>query len=274
MENIEDYLKQKRELLDSYLKVQVESLGIGKIVEAIKYSVLSGGKRLRPILLFSLGDVLEIKDDLLPFASSLEILHNASLIHDDLPIMDDDDYRRGKLTVHKKFGSAIALLAGDAMVSFAYDLILKSDYFSEKKNRLMSIISKIWGVLGICGGQALEVEVEEGKSVEPFEIFRRKTGALFGAIFEGAGVLKEMAPEQTQKFYLIGENIGVVYQINDDLDDTDEKSYNSMSFYSREELLAKKRDIIEKTLKMVHNYKLLKFPFKEILSFIWREENV
>ncbi len=274
MNSIENYFKDKKKLVDSFLKSEVKALGTGEIVKAIEYSIFSGGKRVRPILVFSLGEVLKVEEDLIPFAASIEILHTASLIHDDLPIMDDDDYRRGKPTVHKKFNPAVALLSGDAMVSFASEIILKSNYPIKKKTFLISILNKAWGVNGIAGGQALEIEAENGTLVEPFEIFKRKTGALFGAVFEGAAVLKCMEETQLKEFYSIGENIGIVYQINDDLDDIGEKSYNSINFYSKEELLNKRKKVVEKTLKMIHNYKLLKFPFREVLKIIWREENV
>ncbi len=274
MNSIQNYFKESKKILDSFLKAKVKTLGKGEIVKAIEYSIFSGGKRLRPILLFSLGEILEVEEDLLPFAASVEILHTASLIHDDLPIMDDDDFRRGKPSVHKKFNSAVALLSGDAMVSFASDIILESKYPIKKKTLLISLLNKAWGVNGIAGGQALEIEAENGKPIEPFEIFKRKTGALFGSVFEGAGVLKGMEETQLKEFYSIGENIGIVYQINDDLDDIGEKSYNSVNIYSEEELLKKRKNFVEKTLKMIHNYRLLKFPFREILKIIWREKNV
>ncbi len=268
--DIKKYFSKKAKDIDDFLKEKISELENKELKKAIEYGLFTGGKRLRPVLAIALGDILAVSENLKYFASSIEILHNASLFHDDLPIMDNDDLRRGKPTVHKKFSPAIALLAGDAMISFANEVIIASDYSETVKNALLKLLNKAWGIDGVCGGQALEIRAEEGEKVHPFEIFKRKTGALFGAVFKGIAILKDLSEKEQNDFYLIGENSGIIFQINDDLDDREDKNYNSLSYFTEDELKKEKEIIVEKTLKMIHNYKLSKFPLMEILEFIWR----
>ncbi len=268
--DIKEYFSEKIREVDNFLQKKLSELNNSELKDAIEYGVFTGGKRLRPVLAFALGDVLAVSEDLKYFASSIEILHNASLFHDDLPIMDNDDLRRGKPTVHKKFSSAVALLAGDSMVSIANEFVLYSNYPEKKKTLLLKVLNRAWGVDGVCGGQALEIRAEDGEKIHPFEIFKRKTGALFGAVFEGVAILKNLSEKERKDFYLIGENSGIIFQINDDLDDREDENYNSLSYFTENELKKEKKIIVEKTLKMIHNYRLSKFPLMEILELIWR----
>ncbi len=270
-ESIDTYFEQKKKEIEAFLLNEIQKLDDGsELFKAIKYGLFPGGKRLRPVLAFAISDVLGVSLDITPFASAVEVLHNASLYHDDLPIMDDDDFRRGRLSVHKKFSPAIALLAGDTLISIAYELVINSSYNCDLKIKLINLLSFSWGINGVCGGQSLEIEAESRRKIHPFEIFRRKTGALFGAVFKGVSILNRLTEREQEDFYSIGENTGIIFQINDDLDDKSDENYNSLAFFSEDELIEKKRDLVEKTLKMVHNYKLFKFPLKEILRLIWR----
>ncbi|MFA7657867.1 MAG: polyprenyl synthetase family protein [Candidatus Gastranaerophilaceae bacterium] len=209
------------ENLDKLLPVQYPQ----EIFESMRYSVLAEGKRLRPVLCLEAARVFGGKiEDAIPTACAIEMLHAQSLIHDDLPCMDNDDYRRGKLTNHKVFGEAVAVLAGDALLTFAPQLIIqKSNLPSEIKLRLLEEYCIAAGAYGLIAGQAVDIE-SEGKEISPETlefIHTHKTADLFklalkaGAIIAGAGEEKISAMEN------FGQNLGFAFQICDDiLDET------------------------------------------------------
>ena len=191
------------------------------LITAILYSVDSGGKRIRPLIFLDLleGFGLELTPSHFDVAASLEMIHTGSLIHDDLPAMDDDDYRRGRLTNHKKFGEAMAILAGDALFLDPYALIAQADLPSQIKVDLIANLSLASGSLGMVAGQVLDMEGEhQHLSLEELQtIHANKTGKLLAYPFQAAAIIAELAPEMQAKLKTIGELIGLAFQVRDDV---------------------------------------------------------
>ena len=213
--------------LDKY--VTLKNNYQSKIYEAMRYSLLGGGKRLRGVLCLT-GGLLAggAEKDVMPFACAMEMIHTYSLVHDDLPAMDNDDMRRGKLTCHKKFDEATAILAGDALLNGAFELMLKSKGRESDTLKAMEIIAEASGTEGMIGGQTVDLMCE-GKEISKdllLYLHRHKTGALISAALlsgyvacggknEGTAVLREYA-----------EKIGLAFQVVDDILDItgDEKT--------------------------------------------------
>ena len=218
-QKMNDYIKLVEENLDKFIPVEYPE----KIWESMRYSVLAGGKRLRPILVLETCRVLSgTFEQAIPAACAIEMLHSQSLIHDDLPCMDNDDYRRGKLTNHKVFGEAIAVLAGDALLSFAPQVILQNTPKTVSETRLLRVLEEFLinaGASKLIGGQVVDIE-SEGKEISKETlkyIHENKTGALFklamrmGAILAGADENKIKAVTE------FAEKFGLAFQIMDDI---------------------------------------------------------
>ena len=196
---------------------------------AMEYSLMAGGKRLRPILLMAAVDT--INDDgekFITVADALEMIHTYSLIHDDLPAMDNDDFRRGKLTSHKVFGEATAILAGDALLTLAFEVVLRQkDVAPEILLRVLKEISTAAGAAGMVGGQAIDLR-SEGIQID-FEtlklMHRGKTGALFKAAIRSGAILAQASEKNLEDLTRYAENFGLAFQITDDILDVtgDEK---------------------------------------------------
>ena len=190
------------------------------LFDAMRYSLLAGGKRLRPIFVFDFcrmcgGDW----EKAAPFAAAIEMVHTYSLIHDDLPCMDNDDYRRGRLTNHKVFGEANAILAGDALLTAAFSFIANASYDAETRIQAVGILSECAGELGMVGGQVLDMQSETRQCTEQevLDIQSRKTGALIRAacmlgVLAGNGSLEQL--EAASEF---ANHLGLAFQIRDDM---------------------------------------------------------
>jgi geranylgeranyl diphosphate synthase type II len=225
---IRQYLETRRKQVDAALEsfLPEENGTLAEHIKAMRYSLFAGGKRVRPILCLAAAEAVrnyenEFPNALLLTACALECIHTYSLIHDDLPAMDDDELRRGKPTNHMVFGEAGAILAGDSLLTFAFELLSRKE--SEKcatdRLKIISLISNAVGPEGMVGGQFLDL-THEGKKVE-FEMLReihsRKTGALITASVQTGGVLAKCTAEQFNALTLYGTNIGLAFQIVDDL---------------------------------------------------------
>lgn len=200
--------------------------------EAMCYSVLSGGKRLRPLLVYILGEALGLPLQKLDQAAcAVELVHAYSLIHDDLPLMDNDDWRRGKLSCHKVFGEAIALLAGDALQALAFEVVLKAPLPPAKILAMISALAKAAGSNGMVGGQALEFSgLAQPLNREKLEvIYHLKTGALFAVALELAGVAADVSPDVLAVLKRLGHAIGLVYQLQDDISDNPAETEDLMA---------------------------------------------
>jgi len=189
--------------------------------ESVLYSIHAGGKRIRPFLLLEVLEALRIT--ICPahaqVAAALEMIHTGSLIHDDLPAMDDDDFRRGRLTNHKKFGEALAILAGDALFLDPYALIAHADLPSQVKVDLIANLSLASGSLGMVAGQVLDMEGERQElSLEELQtIHANKTGKLLAFPFQAAAILASLDEKMQLQLKTVGELIGLAFQVRDDV---------------------------------------------------------
>jgi len=189
--------------------------------EAVLYSIHAGGKRIRPYLLLEVLESLQVPITLAhaQVSAALEMIHTGSLIHDDLPAMDDDDFRRGRLTNHKKFGEALAILAGDALFLDPYALIAQADLPNEIKVDLIASLSLSSGSMGMVAGQVLDME-GEGKHLNLEElqtIHANKTGKLLAFPFQAAGVIAGLDENLQKQLKTVGELIGLAFQVRDDI---------------------------------------------------------
>ena len=202
---------------DFYKSQQVSS----DLSEVILYSVQAGGKRIRPLLLLELIQAfgLELAEAHYQVASALEMIHTGSLIHDDLPAMDDDDYRRGRLTSHKKFGEDMAILAGDSLFLDPYGLLARAELPSQVKVDLISELSLAAGSFGMVAGQVLDMQGEgQAISLEDLKtIHANKTGKLLMYPFVAAGLIAEVEYFVQDKLRRIGELLGLAFQVRDDI---------------------------------------------------------
>ena len=202
---------------DFYRSQQVSS----DLSEVILYSVQAGGKRIRPLLLLELIQAfgLELAEAHYQVASALEMIHTGSLIHDDLPAMDDDDYRRGRLTSHKKFGEDMAILAGDSLFLDPYGLLARAELPSQVKVDLISELSLAAGSFGMVAGQVLDMQGEgQAISLEDLKtIHANKTGKLLTYPFVAAGLIAGVEQSVQDKLRRIGELLGLAFQVRDDI---------------------------------------------------------
>ena len=191
-----------------------------KLFEAMRYSLLAGGKRLRPVLVFEFCRLCGgVWQEAAPFAAAVEMVHTYSLIHDDLPCMDNDDYRRGRLTSHKVFGEATAVLAGDGLLTAAFSRLVQAPYSAETRLQAVEVLSGCAGELGMVGGQMLDMESEQRACTEAeiLDIQTRKTGALIRAACL-LGVLAGSGDEQQQRAAAeFASHLGLAFQIRDDM---------------------------------------------------------
>lgn len=194
------------------------------IREAMEYSLKSGGKRIRPVLALAVCEVLGGNaKEILPFACAIEMIHTYSLIHDDLPAMDNDDLRRGVPTNHKLFGEAIAILAGDALLNYAFEQMVEhiesiNDKFRENI-MAMKVISVASGIRGMIGGQVIDIQSENSSVSKDVlqQMHRMKTGELIKAPVLATAYICKAEPEKLERLKKYAENIGMAFQIKDDI---------------------------------------------------------
>jgi geranylgeranyl diphosphate synthase type II len=219
------YLQDRRKIVEEALMryLPSEKNTPEEIYQAINYSVFAGGKRIRPIL--CLAAVEACCGDLapaMPVACALELIHTYSLIHDDLPAMDNDDFRRGKPTSHKVFGENIAILAGDALLTEAFVLLSRAEKIRLPAERRLAVIQEIAqaaGIAGMIGGQTLDVRQEKSlpDAQVLYEIHRRKTGVLIVAAVKSGAIISGAGENKIQALADYGLNIGLAFQIADDI---------------------------------------------------------
>jgi geranylgeranyl diphosphate synthase type II len=226
VETLQAYLAEKIAYIEEHLVPGLEREGVpDSLYESMRYSLMAGGKRLRPMLVLAVLEALDKPVERgLPYACALEMIHTYSLIHDDLPAMDDDDLRRGKPTNHKVFGEATAILAGDALLTRAFSLIAESyladpDVKPSTTVKLIAELGKRAGATGMVGGQMADIE-GEGKRLDLQQleyIHRHKTGDLLVAALRGGGYLAEADESQMEALTRYGICIGHAFQIQDDI---------------------------------------------------------
>lgn len=220
--SLKSHLEERRRLVDNYLNEYFSAtFPPEKLFQSMTYSLFAGGKRIRPLLaILSYEACGGNAEEIIPQASAIELIHTYSLIHDDLPAMDNDDFRRGKPTNHKVFGEAIAILSGDALLTEAFLMFLNSDRFDHKSLcKAVIILASAAGARGMVGGQAEDI-LSEGQPPEPQKvhfIHTHKTGALISASVRIAPVLYGASQEIIDALTVYGEKIGLAYQIIDDI---------------------------------------------------------
>ena len=214
----------KREQIDAAIRdyYQKKNLPVShELITAILYSVDGGGKRIRPLIFLDLleGFGLELTDSHFDVAASLEMIHTGSLIHDDLPAMDNDDYRRGRLTNHKKFDEATAILAGDSLFLDPFDLLAQTELSTEIRVQLIQVLSHASGTFGMVGGQMLDMkgEGQELDLSQLAQIHEHKTGKLLTFPFMAAGIVAQQGQEVLDNLQEAGQLIGLAFQVRDDI---------------------------------------------------------
>ena len=192
-----------------------------RLVESILYSVHAGGKRIRPLLLLELLEAFHapILEAHFQVAAALEMIHTGSLIHDDLPAMDNDDYRRGQLTNHKKYGEDLAILAGDSLFLDAFGCVAEADLPASIRVQLIALLSDASGTAGMVAGQVLDMEGEGANlTLDQLQVIHaNKTGRLLAYPFQAAGILLELEPAVATLLEEIGLHLGLAFQIRDDI---------------------------------------------------------
>jgi geranylgeranyl diphosphate synthase, type II len=224
--DIKKYLEHKRQDVDRFLEsaMPAEDAPPATLHKAMRYSLFAGGKRVRPILaIASCEAIAGSSPSILPVASALELIHTYSLIHDDLPAMDNDDYRRGKLTNHKVFGEAMAILAGDALLTMAFDLVSRPELANgldpRAQVRVIQELAAGSGNAGMVGGQVADIEAE-GKDIDLATLegmHRWKTGKLIRASVRIGGIVGGATAQQLDRLTAYAEDVGLAFQIADDV---------------------------------------------------------
>ena len=224
--DINAYILEKNQLIEATLTslVQEKNVPYNLLFRAARYSLFSGGKRLRPLLTLATAEIFDPAASLksLNAACAIEMIHTYSLIHDDIPCMDDDDFRRGKPSLHKAFGEAHAVLAGDYLLTLAFEVIaLDSQLSAEQKISLVSLLAKQSGADGMLGGQVMDIEaVGQVVDLEKLsEIHRCKTGAMISASIETGALISGATHEEIEHLKHFGSDIGFAFQIIDDVID-------------------------------------------------------
>lgn len=219
--SIETFIEDGKETIEREMKGYLEKTIPERLYDSMAYSLFAGGKRLRPVLLFasfhSFADQIE---KTYRTAAALEMIHTYSLIHDDLPAMDDDDYRRGRLTNHKRFDEATAILAGDGLLTLSFQLIAEDALLTaEEKVYITQELAKAAGPAGMVAGQVLDMEGEEKElSLEELEkVHRLKTGKLISFAVEAGAYLAGASEEQRKHLREFADYLGLIFQVQDDI---------------------------------------------------------
>jgi geranylgeranyl diphosphate synthase, type II len=220
-------------VIDAHLKLVMQqwaplpSEPLKKLWESVQYSVFSSGKRFRPLLSLLTAKALNVPaQKVLPLASAVEFIHTYSLIHDDLPVMDNDDLRRGRPTNHKVYGEPLALLAGDGLLTLAFFVLARGLSGDPHAALVIEKVARAAGIEGMVGGQALDIATQEFDEQILDDIHRMKTGALIQVSVDGAAILGEATLKQSQALTEYGRCLGLAFQLADDMQDAGEKIEN------------------------------------------------
>ena len=224
--DLEGWITERRPVLEAALDAALpaETAWPATIHRAVRYSLFAGGKRIRPLLVLATAEAVGGAADVLPLACAVEMIHTYSLVHDDLPAMDDDDLRRGKPTSHKVFGEAVAILAGDALLTRAFHLMADvapdaGDEALRRRLGAIAVLGEAAGTTGLIGGQVTDLE-SEGRAVDAptlERLHRAKTGALLAACVHGGALLAGAGAEDLARLDAYGSAIGLAFQVVDDV---------------------------------------------------------
>jgi len=283
MFDLKEYLNRRSRMIDATLDQVMPKSGCRPAIlhKAMRYSVFSGGKRIRPILCLAAAEVVgsSYRRALLP-AAAIELLHTYTLVHDDLPCMDNDDFRRGKPTVHKKFGEANAVLAGDALQALAFKVIARTPTASAStKEKLVSELAQAAGSTGIIGGQVEDLAAISKKQTQGMIDFihRHKTADLFNASLRMGALSGEADTKQIKALTTYGKNVGLAFQIMDDLLDESQPGTRSgvekpeltcLSILTPEEARRKAEALIHNAVSALQGLKSRLQPLISIAQFV------
>lgn len=297
--DIKTYLSEKRKLVEETLeKLMLQANGpFANHIKAMRYSLFVGGKRVRPILCLAAGEAVQnspvIQNNLLPVACALECIHTYSLIHDDLPAMDNDELRRGKPTNHTLFGEAGAILAGDSLLTWAFDLLSgpnKGTMSPEQQLQIIHLIARAAGPHGMVGGQALDIASENTEF--PFStlqtIHKNKTGALITCSVHAGAIGAGADAGQTKKLIAYGDNIGLAFQIVDDLlnvtsttdqlgkaagSDADRGKATYPAFFGVEQTRTKAREAVARAIDALTGFNHHADPLRTLAEYVYTRSN-
>lgn len=285
---VEDYLME-------YFNRLKQEIPEKKLVESMYYSIMAGGKRIRPVLTLTVAKMMSADlSEVMPFAAAIEMIHTYSLIHDDLPAMDNDDYRRGKLTNHKVFGEAMSILAGDALLNEAFVLLLKTAAGAggkmERFVKASCVIANAAGKDGMIAGQVIDME-SEGKQISGTTLktmHRKKTGALIKASIIAPAVLMGLPDDEIKALDEYADHIGIAFQIKDDILDVESTSEELgkpvgsdaknnkttyVSLYGLDEAKKMLQDVTQKAVGVLDVFGEKAWFLKEIARFIADRRN-
>ncbi|MFH1406829.1 MAG: polyprenyl synthetase family protein [Candidatus Omnitrophota bacterium] len=269
------YLKKRKKLIDEALDKCLPKVNEypPSIHKAMRYAVFSGGKRIRPILTLAAAECAgaKVKDAILP-ACALECIHAYSLVHDDLPYCDDDDFRRGKPSVHKKYNPTLALLSGDALLTLGFELLAKTGKRPGLGGELISIVSEAIGTYGMIGGQVIDLAMqnEEREPNLPTMqyIHTHKTGALITAALKIGGMCAGASKATLKKLAQYGEYVGIAFQVIDDIMDN-EGYARAFGIRSAREKAAR---LISKAKKQLERFGKRAEPLRAIADYVLHRE--
>lgn len=287
--DLNSYLKQQKTLVEAALDKSIAIARPEKIYEAMRYSLLAGGKRLRPILCLATCDLIGGDTAMsMPTACALEMIHTMSLIHDDLPAMDNDDFRRGKPTNHKVYGDDIAILAGDGLLAYAFEYVATQTKNVAPENiiKVVACLGRTVGAAGLVGGQVLDLE-SEGKPDITAEtlsfIHTHKTGALLEASVVTGAILANAPTEDIDRLSQYAQNIGLAFQIIDDILDitaTDEQLGKTAgkdleaqkatypSLWGIEKSRLKAKELVDNAIAQLSIYDAKAEPLRAVANYI------
>ena len=283
------YLQQRKRLVEDALKLSLPVSKPEKIYEAMRYSLLAGGKRLRPILCLATCELAGGTPEIaMPTACALEMIHTMSLIHDDLPAMDNDDYRRGKLTNHKVFGDDIAILAGDGLLAYAFEHVATQTR-NVPPGRIIEVVARLGrtvGAAGLVGGQVLDLE-SEGKTDISADtltfIHTHKTGALLETSVVSGAILAGASSEDVARLSRYAQKIGLAFQIVDDIldvtatqeelgktagKDLQAQKATYPSLWGLEESQVQAQQLVETAVAELETYGAQAQPLREVARYI------
>lgn len=293
--DLKDYLGTRKALVDKALEQLLpQPAGPQKsVLEAARYSLFAGGKRLRPILCMAAAEVVGSEPEaVLPAACALELIHTYSLIHDDLPAMDNDDFRRGRPTCHKAYGEAMAILAGDALLTEAFNMVARFGLelppaagSAATVLRVVEILARASGTQGMIGGQVIDLEAERSEvDLETVTAMHRyKTGALICGALEIGALLGGGNSAQTQSLIRFGRHFGLAFQITDDLLDVEgdpavmgkpagsDQSRNKKTYPALLGMAATRaaaRDNVVKAIEALADFDEKALPLKEMACYL------
>ncbi|HMA59613.1 MAG TPA: farnesyl diphosphate synthase [Halanaerobiales bacterium] len=295
MKKINEIIKTEKAKIDKKIAAKIDNYraksnsSLKNIIDSLEYSLKAGGKRIRPILTVKVAEML--KGDLetaYDLGIALEFIHTYSLIHDDLPAMDDDDYRRGQLSNHKVFGEGMAILAGDALLTLAFEVLSDLNLPAEDKVKIINLTAQMAGFRGMVGGQSLDLEFEDIRV--DFDnlnnIHLLKTGALFKAAILGGAYCAQTTEKEMDALESYATKLGLLFQITDDILDktgdsevlgkevgSDEKSNKStyVSLLGLKEAKSKAKETAESAKKELEPFENSQFLIKLIDFILYRE---